>query len=305
MELPFTSLKTFEEGFLLHFNYYKEIFPNAREVDFLNELKRKYLFWTKIIDGKRVFNDLIWTIEFSYPERNGFSADDVDITISTFAYVVDNYFKHYIPSIGNPFEYFPYSPFDGDDKFTKDYIGNKVNDPIEHLFFLIESDKKENNDFKKPEDYKPIHKKYLLDKLYHLDYFDFLYYENNEVKANENKFKDFGFAVLSIIDEIEMRIRHFTKQQIEHKNSIENNSKDADEKTQNKYSVPQIIKILDKLNIKGMMGEKGFTDFQTIQLLADIFGRTEKSIRNNFDNQNHTTTAENYISELKNLKAKR
>lgn len=80
----------------------------------------------------------------------------------------------------------------------------------------------------------------------------------------------------------------------------------ADEITENKLSVPQIIKILDKLNIRASMNEKnGLTDFQTTQLLADIFGRTEKSIRNNFVNQTHTSTAENYISELKNLKAKR
>lgn len=72
-----------------------------------------------------------------------------------------------------------------------------------------------------------------------------------------------------------------------------------------KFTVPQKIKILDKLNIKGMMAEKGYTDFQTVQLLADIFGRTEKSIRNNFDNQNHTDTAEKYIADLKELKAKR
>jgi hypothetical protein len=33
-------------------------------------------------------------------------------------------------------------------------------------------------------------------------------------------------------------------------------------KIENKFTVPQIIKILDKLNIKGMMGKNGFTDFQ-------------------------------------------
>lgn len=54
-----------------------------------------------------------------------------------------------------------------------------------------------------------------------------------------------------------------------------------------------------------MMGKNGFTDFQTVQLLADIFGRSEKSIRNNFASNKHDKLAENYKSELIKLKAKR
>ena len=82
-------------------------------------------------------------------------------------------------------------------------------------------------------------------------------------------------------------------------------NQESEEKIENKFTVPQIIKILDKLNIKGMMGKNGFTDFQTVQLLADIFGRSEKSIRNNFASNKHDKLAENYKSELIKLKAKR
>jgi hypothetical protein len=117
------------------------------------------------------------------------------------------------------------------------------------------------------------------------------------LELDKEKFKDFEFA--------SREIRKFLNNEIKTEAIIKNTQEDTDEKTQNKFSVPQIIKILDKLNIKGYMQEKGFTDFQTVQLLADIFERSEKTIRNNFDNKNHITTAENYISDLKKLTAKR
>lgn len=70
-----------------------------------------------------------------------------------------------------------------------------------------------------------------------------------------------------------------------------------------KFSLPQKIKILDELNIKGLLQNKGFTTFQTEQLLSDLFDKTDKTIRNGFSNQSHLKTAQDYINNLKNLKA--
>ncbi|WP_312421868.1 hypothetical protein [Epilithonimonas sp.] len=80
----------------------------------------------------------------------------------------------------------------------------------------------------------------------------------------------------------------------------------TDEITQNKYSVPQKIKILDMLNIKGwLMDKHNFTTFQIEELLSDLFDRTDKTIRNSFSDSKHENTAQQYLEGLKKVKAKR
>ena len=116
----------------------------------------------------------------------------------------------------------------------------------------------------------------------------------------DDMFKDENF----IYDYMESLLQFIEIFNPEEENVIQKNQ-ESEEKIENKFTVPQIIKILDKLNIKGMMANNGFTDFQTVQLLADIFGRSEKSIRNNFASNKHDKLAENYKSELIKLKAKR
>ena len=88
--------------------------------------------------------------------------------------------------------------------------------------------------------------------------------------------------------------------------TIDNTHEYTDEKTQNKYSVPQKIKILDMLNIKGwLMDKHNFTTFQIEELLSDLFDRTDKTIRNSFSDSKHENTAQQYLEELKKVKAKR
>lgn len=83
-------------------------------------------------------------------------------------------------------------------------------------------------------------------------------------------------------------------------------TQDIDEKTDIKYSVPQKIKILDMLNIKGWLMEKhNFTIFQIEELLSDLFDRTDKTIRSSFSDSKHENTAQQYLEELKKIKAKR
>lgn len=71
-----------------------------------------------------------------------------------------------------------------------------------------------------------------------------------------------------------------------------------------KFSIPQKVKILDQLNIKGWLQEKGYTIFQIEQLLSDLFDRTDKTIRDGFSNNKHEKSAKEYLEELKSLKAK-
>lgn len=96
--------------------------------------------------------------------------------------------------------------------------------------------------------------------------------------------------------------RFFTKT-VKITDSIE---EDVDEKTQNKYSVPEKIKILEILNVKGwLMDKHSFTIFQIEELLSDLFDRTDRTIRASFSNSNHENTAKKYLEELKKIKAKR
>ncbi|MDY3391115.1 hypothetical protein PG653_07825 [Riemerella anatipestifer] len=68
---------------------------------------------------------------------------------------------------------------------------------------------------------------------------------------------------------------------------------------------PQKIKILDTLNIRGWLQDKGLTMFQIEVLLSDLFGISTRSVRNAMSNDIHSDFAENYIKELKQKKAKR
>lgn len=101
------------------------------------------------------------------------------------------------------------------------------------------------------------------------------------VKGIENRFKQFEETIEKI------------------KNPLEQKAK------ANSLSVPQKVKILDELNIKGWLQGKNYTTFQIEQLLSDLFEKTDKTIRSAFSNSNHKKIAENYLEDLKKLKAKR
>ncbi len=77
------------------------------------------------------------------------------------------------------------------------------------------------------------------------------------------------------------------------------------DKTKTSLTVPQKIKILDQINLKGYLQGKGFTIFQIEKLVSDLLDRSDKTVRDNFNNPKNTAFAENYITELKNLKANR
>ena len=87
--------------------------------------------------------------------------------------------------------------------------------------------------------------------------------------------------------------------------TTERNEEEEEIRPNKNLSIPQKIKILDELNFRGMMQDRGFTDFQTIQFLADVFDRSEKTIRNNLQSKLHSIAANSYIQNLKQVKAKR
>lgn len=198
------------------------------------------------------------------------------------------------------------------DYFAKDEDFKFLANQIENINYYIVG----NSPFRKS--FRPLDK-----------FTDYGVYKNHLVYYYEKTLYFFDLEYMNS-DKIDIHFKHFSKIfDRENENSLRRHTKgykgdglekriikglisdeidtvgEMDEKTSNKFTVPQIIKILDQLNIKGIMGDKGFTDFQTVQLLADIFGRSEKSIRNNFLSKIHTTTANNYISDLKKIIARR
>ena len=117
---------------------------------------------------------------------------------------------------------------------------------------------------------------------------------------NENYNKDNN----SLLEFFKTELNEF---KITLKPSNEQLPKDEDfiEKKEGKYSVPQKIKILDELNIKGWLQGKDYTVFQIEQLLSDLFDVTDRTVRSGFSNSKHESTAQGYLKELKNLKANR
>jgi hypothetical protein len=284
MDLPFYySFKDFEENYTKDLNNFIDKYQNAREIDFLKEIKRLCLYWTKVEYGGRVFNNLIWTKEFTYSEYEGFSSDDAEITLDMFAYIVDCNVKHYLPFIGNPFHSFSnIDPF-GDD----DDDGIIIMHPIEHLFSLIENQRKRPDYFHIPNDYKSIHKKYLLDKIYHLEYFHFLYYEDGTIKADNEKFKDFGFAVFKIMDEIDRRIKLFELQKNNiipvNGNSNENKKqeiyKEEEQEDISNLTTPEKIALLEYLGVFAKLIKDGVSPENEYKIIHNLIGGSYTNIK--------------------------
>jgi hypothetical protein len=283
MDLPFYySFKEFEENYTKDLNHFIDKYQNAREIDFLKEIKRLCLFWTKVENGLRVFNNLIWTKEFTYSEYEGFSSDDAEITLDMFAYIVDCNVKHYLPFIGNPFKYFPnIDPFGDEDENDEDLII----DPFEHLFSLIESQRKRPDYFRIPNDYTSIHKKYLLDKIYHLEYFHFLYYEDSTIKADNEKFKDFGFAVFKIMDEIDRKTKLFElqKNNIVSVNINENKKqeihKEQEQETGSSLTTPEKIALLEYLGVFAKFTRDGVSPENEYKIIHNLIGGSYTNIK--------------------------
>lgn len=116
-------------------------------------------------------------------------------------------------------------------------------------------------------------------------------------------YKNYGFSVVRIAEYIDEKIKSLTNNTV--KKIALKMQKDTDEPIPSTLTVPKKIKILDELNIKGWLQEKNYTVFQIEKLLSDLFDRTDKTIREGFSNQNHKTTAENYLANLKTIRAKR
>ncbi|QOW11373.1 hypothetical protein Q73A0000_13885 [Kaistella flava (ex Peng et al. 2021)] len=204
MDIPFKSLKSFQENYTSHLNSFIEEFPNATEIDFLHQLKRMYSFEIKFDNTKRVFNDLIWIKTRSFDESFGITYEDDEISISMFALIVEDYLNYYMPLIGDPFSYNPYSPFvDDEDVFVKDYEGFDIkDDPIKRLFIISENVASHDISINS----KSLREIYLLQETFHYKYFKFLYFDNGKIKADEHKFQNYGFAVTNILNELDRKI---------------------------------------------------------------------------------------------------
>jgi len=278
------TFKEFEENYKDDLKKWFDIYPDATEYDYLNELRDIYRLFLYQNNFDFIINSN-W-IPDEYPEH-------YELSMIAYHEFMQEKLLQYMYNNG-------FSNFDGD-----------------HLEIPVDTNVM---DFWEDCNVRTRKNSAIIDDEKHKYLKDFFTFDNymEKLDFDVKKFTNFKYASTRIIDFLSNKIIQVSASNtteldrlskeyevLNNITSIENKLKDTDEKTQNKYSIPQIIKILDKLNIKGMMGEKGFTDFQTVQLLADIFGRSEKSIRNNFDSDTHKNTAETYISELKNLKAKR
>lgn len=275
------SFKDFEENYTKDLNYFIDKYQNAREIDFLKEIKRLCLFWTRVENGIRIFNNLIWTKEYTYSEYDGFSVDEEEITLDLFSHIVDCNFKHYLPFIGNPFDYFPsIDPF-GDDPVDENLLIN----PIEELFSLIEKSRNRSDYFRIPNDYKSVHKKFLLDKSYHLEYFHFLYYENGIIKADNEKFKDFGFAIFKIMDEIDRKTRKFEVQKNniasvnENINENEKQQAHAEKEPKSNLTTPEKIALLEHLGMFTKLVKDGVSPENEYKIIHNLIGGSYTNIK--------------------------
>ena len=121
---------------------------------------------------------------------------------------------------------------------------------------------------------------------------NFLKLESNflddyEISFDDIKFRNFEFSVNKILQ------------------FLSNENEDLNELRAAKYSTPLKIKVLDQLNIKGWLFDKGFSTFQIEALLADLFDVSDRTIRNGFSNSKHEATANKILEEIKTLKAGR
>ncbi|MDV3739518.1 hypothetical protein CMU17_02410 [Elizabethkingia anophelis] len=239
MELPiYYSINDFKENYDQYLNLFYKEYPNAREIDFLGKYREQYIYWTKIKNKQRVFNDMIFIKEYNHSQYDGFYSEDMRITLDLFAHIIDCYFKHYMPFIGNPL-----SNFHSTSSTSKNI---KTENHVEALFSIIEKQRRNPSDFITPQDYIETYQKYSLVRMYHLEYIYFLYYDeySDTIKADNQLFEDFGFAVFNILDEIDKRINNFNNKKLSIQPDIENIEDDF---SNNEDKVKLII--LEKLGI--------------------------------------------------------
>ncbi|WP_340299190.1 hypothetical protein [Riemerella anatipestifer] len=123
---------------------------------------------------------------------------------------------------------------------------------------------------------------------------------------NDTKFKNFQYAKGKIYKFISDRRKEINGvQTTDEVTSTAEEQHKTGEEHEKTFTNPQKIKILDTLNIRGWLQDKGLTMFQIEVLLSDLFDISTKSIRNAMSNDIHSDFAENYIKELKQKKAKR
>lgn len=273
MEIPtYYSYSEFVQNYESDFQKWNEVFPDASEDDYKDEIKfiySRFNFYEE--DFGEYFGLGLHSKGFNgnYITFHGYlSEQDFVKIISNRIYFLCNHLH---------IELEPTKFSKLLDDITDDY-GLFCNSYFDVSGFPDDSQYIEINDITIIAQFLKIEKNFL---------------DDYEVTFDEIKFKNFEYSVNKILNFIsENKI-------------LNNNTTEIDEAQPKKYSTPEKIKVLDKLNVKGWLQEKGFSVFQIEALLSDLFDVTDKTIRNGFSNNKHDKTAENIISELRELKADR
>ncbi|MSN85649.1 hypothetical protein [Riemerella anatipestifer] len=304
MEIPFyTSFKEFKDNYKTDLEKWLSIYPDGDEMDYLGCVYERYsdyavtgidepyykdeTFWVEVKPNK--VPKYYWNLQGQY------CVDEDNNVFESLSFI--QIFEVINKRCGNTD--FP----DGISFVNKQVNGYSKMDLLQHISDCIVDTEKR---------YSPngINDNYIIP--YDLDILFEDYIELIEIKTpmgltiNKTKYNNFKLSVPKIYKFISDRRKEIngvqTTDEVTPTAEEQHTTGEEHEKT---FTNPQKIKILDTLNIRGWLQNKGLTIFQIEVLLSDLFDISTKSIRNAMSNDIHSDFAENYIKELKQKKAKR
>ncbi|MDR7783830.1 hypothetical protein RIU05_06250 [Riemerella anatipestifer] len=309
MEIPFyTSFKEFKDNYETDLEKWLSIYPDGDEMDYLGCVYERYSDYavtdiSGITIDERCYKDkevlaLVNFVEVEgLPEKYEYKAEGFQVK-----------YKYYDEGNGKYYRV-----------FTIKELVNKIIlmiNKVKIYYTYIE-----NKDYKKIKEllefsssYTPykgsseIYARYTykLEDIVEVVSFIRLNHYDYEILFDNIKYNNFKLSIPKIYKFISDRRKEIngvqTTDEVTPTAEEQHTTGEEHEKT---FTNPQKIKILDTLNIRGWLQDKGLTMFQIEVLLSDLFDISTKSIRNAMSNDIHSDFAENYIKELKQKKAKR
>ncbi|MEE3725155.1 hypothetical protein V2H21_07225 [Riemerella anatipestifer] len=304
MKIPFyTSFKEFKDNYETDLEKWLSIYTDGDEMDYLGYVYERYSDYAVTGIDEPYYKDETFWVEvkpnkvpkYYWKLQGQYCVDEDNNVFESLSFI--QIFEVINKRCGNTD--FP----DGISFVNKQVNGYSKMDLLQHISDCIVDTEKR---------YSPngINDNYIIP--YDLDILFEDYIELIEIKTpmgltiNKTKYNNFKLSVPKIYKFISDRKKEIngvqTTDEVTPTAEEQHTTGEEHEKT---FTNPQKIKILDTLNIRGWLQDKGLTMFQIEVLLSDLFDISTKSIRNAMSNDIHSDFAENYIKELKQKKAKR
>ncbi|MFX1613069.1 hypothetical protein JZ948_09235 [Riemerella anatipestifer] len=316
MEIPFyTSFKEFKDNYRADLEKWLSIYPDGDEMDYLGCVYERYSDYavTDIsgitIDEPYYKDKTVWVEvkpnnvpKYYWNLQGKYCADEEGSVFERLSFtrvfeIINNRFreidKYYIENYSNSYKFFhhnvkqiydePYHNYNSAGRNDDYIITKKIETDLGECIEFIDLD---------------ISGYDIPSGMFNVE-IDIIY-------INDTKYNNFKLSVPKIYKFISDRRKEIngvqTTDEVTPTAEEQHTTGEEHEKT---FTNPQKIKILDTLNIRGWLQDKGLTMFQIEVLLSDLFDISTKSIRNAMSNDIHSDFAENYIKELKQKKAKR